>query len=214
MNRKQVWFFIILALQVALIISACTGSGRAEARSSESVIVAGVPHVLIESFNGQVQITTGPDGKVSADVVKYAASGAAESLRDLSFAFSGDSRAVQARAAWRGAQDAEDIGVDLKVRVPEGSDVSVVLDNGKIIVGPGVGDITVEAGTANVSVRLAPEAQFSLQAALVNGEVHSDFDDVPNGRQVGRIVADVGQQPLQALIITLGNGTLSLEKSR
>ena len=45
MNRKQVWFFIILALPAALIISACSGLARAEARSSESVIVVGTPQV-------------------------------------------------------------------------------------------------------------------------------------------------------------------------
>jgi len=208
MKKRQVWFLLSLVLAAALMISACSRLGRAEARSTHSVIVVGRPQVTVENFNGDVQITTGSEGKVSADIVKYAASGQADKLQSLTFSFSGDMHVVRARAARSGAQDAGDVGVDLKVRVPEGSNVGVVL------VDPGVGDITVEAGNAEVAVRLVPEAHFSLQAALGNGELRSDFDGVPNGRPVGPVDAAVGQPPLQALIITLANGTLALEKGR
>jgi hypothetical protein len=214
MKKRQVWFVLSLALAAALMVSACGRLGRAEDRATHSVIVIGRPQVTVENFNGDVQITTGPEGEVSADIVKYAASGQADRLEALTFSFAGDMHAVQARAAWSGAQDVGDVGIDLKIRVPEGSDVGVVLGNGSIRVDPGVGNIRVEAGNAEVTVRLAPEARFRLQAALGNGELRSDFDGVPTGRPVGPVDAAVGQAPLQALTITLANGTLALEKGR
>lgn len=139
---------------LAVVMTACGGPARIEEESNEAVIVTRPSRVVIETFNGNIEVVTGADDKLAVEVTKYIGVGQGDALKHIQFSISQDAETVTVKAQW--PADAPTnlnlVGTDLKVSIPAGSPVQAVVGNGNITYRgtPGEGDYGFKVGNGDV----------------------------------------------------------------
>lgn len=210
---KVVGLFSVLCL--AVIMTACGGPARAEEKSTEAVNVTHPSRIIIENFNGRVDITTDAVGKAAVEVTKFADINSRDSLQNIEFGISQDSQTVIIRAQWpEGKASIGNAGADLKVHVPADCIVQAAIGNGQITYRGGLnhGDYAFAVGNGTIELTLPAASQFALKASVGNGGIHTDFPvagATPNARVVtGR----VGTDPAASIAAFTGNGEINIRR--
>ncbi len=211
---KAVGLFSLLCL--AIVMTACDGTVRVEQKSTEAVSVTGPSRVVVETFNGNIDVVIGADDKVSVEVTRFADPGLRDALKDIDFSISQDAQAVTLKARWPDGTKTNpgSTGVDLKVSIPAGSPVQAVAGNGKITYrgGLGQGDYGFRTGNGPIVLTLPAEAQFAVNATVGNGRITSEFP-LSTGTSDSRVVrGQVGNHPEASIIATTGNGRIEVRR--
>lgn len=203
-------------LCLTVIVTACSGLGRAEEKSTEAVDVMRPSRIFIETFNGNIEIVTGAADKVSAEVTKFSDTNQRGVLQDIEFSISQDAETVTLKAQWPDATRTSpgNTGVDLKVSIPPGSPVQAVVGNGRIDyrAALGQGNYSFQTGNGRIELHLPTDAQFALNANVGNGRITSEFplgvatDDAHTVR--GRVGAD----PQASITAVTGNGNIDVKR--
>ena len=228
---------LLCVMCFAVVMTACGGTARIEEKSNEAVIVTRPSRVVIETFNGNIEVVTGVDDKVAVEVTKYIGVGQGDALKYIQFSISQDAHTVNVKAQW--PADAPTnlnlTGTDLKVSVPAGSPVQAVVGNGNITYrgtpgegdydfAVGNGDIVYNAalgqgkyvfgvGNGSIGLQLPGEAQFSIDARVGNGRIVNEYpvpDAVSDERALKGIV---GGNPQATITATVGNGDIKVQRS-
>jgi hypothetical protein len=227
--------FSVLCL--AVVMTACGGTARIEEKSNEAVSVTRPSRVVIETFNGNIEVVTGADDKVAVEVIKFSGSGQRDALKDIEFSISQDAQTVTVKASWPADHPIGlgFIGADLKVSIPAGSPVQAVDGNGQIIYRgtPGEGDYGFKVGNGDViyhaalgqgkydfgvgngaiELQLPVDAQFSIDASVGNGDIANDYpvtDTAPDERV---LKGTVGSNPQASITAASGNGSVKVRRS-
>jgi hypothetical protein len=154
---STVTLFSVLCL--AVVMTACGETARIEEKSHEAVNVNHPSHVVIENFNGNIEVVTGADDKVAVEVTKFAGAGQPDALKTIQFSISQDAQTITVKAQW--PADAPTnlnlVGTDLKVSIPAGSPVQAVIGNGTITYRgtPGEGDYGFKVGNGDIIYQAA-----------------------------------------------------------
>jgi hypothetical protein len=237
MSKQSSVIGLISVLCLAVVMTACGGAARIEEKSNEAVIVTRPSRVVVETFNGNIEVVTGADDKVAVEVTKYIGAGQGDALKYIQFSISQDAQTVIVKAQW--PADAPTnlnlVGTDLKVSVPAGSPVQAVVGNGSITYRgtPGEGNYGFKAGNGNViyhaalgqgkydfgvgngsiELQLPAEAQFSIDASVGNGRIDNEYpvpDSAPNERV---LKGTVGSNPQAMISAVAGNGNIDVKRS-
>ena len=207
---------LIILWAVGSFWMAGCAAGRAEAKRTIGVDVSGVPDIVIEHFNGNIEIVTGAANRVEAEVTAYAPAAQRNLLDQLTFDFTADRAIVRGVGAWRQTEPVTgSVGLDMKLTVPAGSNLTVVLGNGNIRYdGTPTGEtLYFEAGNGQVTLILPSTQAFRIQALIANGKFESDF---PLGERANRgtvrVDDAVGAAPTLTVGATIGQGDLSIQQ--
>ena len=232
---SAVTLFSIVCL--AVVMTACGGTARIEEKSHEAVNVNHPSRVIIETFNGNIEVVTGADDKVAVEVTKYIGAGQAEALKTIQFSISQDAQTVNVKALW--PADAPTnlnlIGTDLKVSVPAGSPVQAVVGNGNITYRstPGEGDYGFKVGNGDniynaalgagrydlgvgngsIGLQLPAETPFSINATVGNGSIANDYPVTDTAADERTLKGTVGSHPQASIIARVGNGNIKVRRS-
>ncbi len=207
---------ITTALSITLLALSGCGLvlGRTQQAYHTAVTVTGTPHVSIETFNGDIEVTTGAADKVSAGVIESAADDT--DFDRMEFNFSQEGLNVRGKCAWSDPNKPSNTTCDLTIQVPAGSDVELVTGNGTITY-KAVPGKTLKAvvGNGDVNVTLPRDAQFTLDATVGNGKIKSGFDlGDPDAAQKRHVTGTVGDQPGLSVALRIGNGDITVEPAR
>ena len=223
---------------LAVVMTACGGTARIEEKSNEAVIVTRPSRVVVETFNGNIEVVTGADDKVAVEVTKFTDPDLRDSLKDIEFSISQDAQTVTVKARWPDAVKTSpgNTGVDLKVSIPAASPVQAVVGNGNIVYhsAPGEGDygFTVGngqilyaaaleqgkydfgVGNGSIELQLPAEAQFSVEARVGNGDIANDYPvtDIASDERV--LKGSVGSNPQAVITAVTGNGSINVLRSK
>ncbi len=232
---KVVGLFSVLCL--AVVMTACGGTARIEEKSNEAVIVTRPSNVIIETFNGNIEVVSGADDKVAVEVTKYTNAGQRDALKYIQFSISQDAETVTVKAQWPAdaPTNLNFTGTDLKVSVPAGSPVQAVVGNGDITYNgtPGEGDygfkvgnghITYEAaveqgkydlgvGNGSIDLQLPAEAQFSIDATVGNGQIANEYPVTDTASDERTLTGTVGSNPQATVTASVGNGSVKVRRS-
>lgn len=216
MSKKlQIAVFLTL-LCLAVVVAACGGLARAEEKSSEAVIVTRPSRVFIETFNGNIEVVTGADDKVSAEVTKFSNTNQRAALEDIEFSISQDAETVTLKAAWPDEirTSPGNTGVDLKVSIPAGSPVQAVVGNGRIDYrgALGQGNYSFQTGNGRIELRLPAGCEFALDATVGNGNITSEFPLGVATNDVHVVRGTVGDGPQASIIAVTGNGNIDVKR--
>lgn len=197
-----------------LALSGCIGLGQTMQFEQSAVTVVETPSVRLETFNGDIEVTTGAAGKVSAGITKRGADDA--QLQDIEFNFSQNNREVEGRCMWKSAGERPGARCDLTVQVPAGTDVEVMTGNGNVTYRAAPGKtLNISAGNGNLNVTLPPDAQFTLRAAVGNGEVKNVFDLTQTETDEPRhVIGTIGASPTLDVMLSVGNGDITIEREK
>ncbi len=208
----------IIAAALTITLLALSGCGlvlgRTQQASHTAVTVLETPHVILETFNGDIEVTTGSDDKVSAGVMESAPNDAG--FDNIDFNFSQENRFVTGKCTWTGPSNVSNIRCDLTIQVPAGSDVELVTGNGTLTYSALPGKtFKATVGNGNINVTLPQDAQFTLDAAIGNGEIKSGFDlGDPDATEKQHVTGTVGDQPALSVALRSGNGDITVEPAR
>jgi hypothetical protein len=233
---KIIGLFSIMCL--AVVMTACGGTARIEEKSNEAVIVTRPSRVVIETFNGNIEIVTSADDKVAVEVTKFTEPGLRDVLQDIEFSISQDAQTVTVKARWPDATRTSPgfTGVDLKVSVPAGSPVQAIVGNGNVTyrATPGEGNYGFEVGNGqiiydaalgqgqydfgvgngSIELQLPAEAQFSIAATVGNGRIANDYPVTDTAADERILKGTVGSNPPASITAAVGNGTITVRRSQ
>lgn len=232
---KVVGLFSVVCL--AVVMTACGGTARLEEKRHEAVIVMRPSRVFVETFNGNIEVVTGADDKVAVEVTKFTGAGRRDVLENIEFSIAQDAQTVTVKAIWPAdaPTNLDLTGADLKVSVPAGSPVQVIVGNGNITYRGtagegdysfkvGNGDIVYNAalgqgeydfgvGNGSIELQLPADAQFSITARVGNGRITSEFP-LGNTSPEARVVnGSVGSDPQATITAATGNGNIEVKRS-
>jgi len=228
---------LISVLCFAVVMTACGGTARVEERSREAVIVTRPSCVVVETFNGNIEVVTGADDKVAVEVTRYVGAGQGDALKTIQFSISQDAETVTVRAQW--PADAPTnlnlVGTDLKVSIPAGSPVQAVVGNGNITYRGtagegdygfkvGNGDIVYNAalgqgeydlgvGNGSIELQLPAEAQFNFDGRVGNGRITSEFPLGNTSAEAHVVKGSIGSDPQAIITAVTGNGRIEVKRS-
>jgi hypothetical protein len=232
---SAVTLFSIVCL--AVVMTACGGTARIEEKSNEAVIVTRPSNVVIETFNGNIEVVTGADDKVAVEVTKYVGAGQGDALKTIQFSISQDAQIVTVKAQWpaEAPTNLNLVGTDLKVSVPAGFPVRATIGNGNITYRgtPGEGDygfkvgngdivyqaavgqgkLDLGVGNGSIGLQLPAEAQFSIDARVGNGRIANDYPVTDTAADERVLKGIVGSDPQTSIIATVGNGDINVRRS-
>lgn len=221
------WF--LLALLVTLVaLSACsalgvmdsvTGEVTAESEETQSVIVPGVPTLIVSHFAGNVTIRDGEADKITANLTRQSRlDDAAEAqaqldLITMEFTQSGTDVTLSIEGRDGASQGLDAATANLELLVPPGTVLEITQGAGNLTIEQPGSDVTVNLGAGNATVTLPEDASFNLSISGGVGNVNSDFAGVPDGGLATDIDTTIGDNPTQTLTFNVGAGDINLNKA-
>jgi hypothetical protein len=179
MFRKMM--FLTLFTIVVLALSACGASFNlnpftADATVTQSFTAGAPPRVVVEMFNGSIDVVTDSDNTVKVDVVKrgggFSQQDAADDLKNVAVTMTQDGDTIHV-VAERADQriDIGNSGASARLRVPEGAILDLHTSNGLITSSGPVGDVKARTSNGPIEVR---GARGPLDLVTSNGPVTID----------------------------------------
>lgn len=147
--------------------------GQVVEQSEMSFVVGDGPVLLIDSFAGNVDIRTGPEGTITAVASRRAAVTTSLQRIIVEPSQEGDTVTIRTR---RGSSAISNLAVDLEVTVPPGTRVTVTNGAGEVTIDNVEGETSVRTGAGNVMVRGSKN-----QVRLETGAGNVDYDGEPQG---------------------------------
>ena len=180
MSRKIMFLTTVL---IAMFLLAACGANfslnlfTAEETVTQSFTSDGAPRIVVEMFNGAVDVVTGSEDTVKIDVVKRGGGASQAAAEDdlknveVTMAQDGDTiRVVAKRTDQR--VDIGNSGASAKLRVPDGAILDLRSSNGAITASGPVSDMKAETSNGSIDVRSSrgPLALNTSNGAItVNG---------------------------------------------
>jgi hypothetical protein len=161
MYRKTLYLTALLLVVVSL--SACGANIRlnpftAEETVTQSFTTAGAPRLVVEMFNGSIDVATGSDNTVQVDVVKrgggMSQAAAQDDLKNVEVTMTqdGDTIRVVAKRADQPV-DFGNTGASAKLRVPNGAILDLRSSNGPVTTSGPVGDVKAQTSNGPITAR-------------------------------------------------------------
>lgn len=227
MFRSRLLSLALLVLLVSL--GACsalggldslTGEVTAESEETQSVIVPGVPSLIVDHFAGNVTIRDGEADKITANLTRQSRlNDAAEAqaqldLITMTFTQSGTDVTLSVEGREGISEGLDAATANLELLVPPGTVLEVNFGAGDLTVEQPSGDVTINLGAGNATVTLPDAASFNLRVSGGVGNVNSEFEGVPGGGIATDIDTTIGDNPTQTLTFNVGAGDININKAR
>ncbi len=174
---RKLTLFASLTIAV-LMLSACGANiiinpFTAEETVTQSFTPSATPHLVVEMFNGSVDVVTGSDNTVKIDVIKRGGGVSQQAAQDdlknveVTMTQDGDTIRVVARRTDQRI-DIGNSGASAKLRVPNSAILDLRSSNGAITTSGPVGDVKAETSNGSIDVR-GPLGQLDLNTS--NGPI-------------------------------------------
>ncbi|MGH2592907.1 MAG: DUF4097 family beta strand repeat-containing protein [Anaerolineae bacterium] len=166
-----------LLLVATLALAGCD-SVTTEETVSQSLEASEAPRIVVETFNGQIEVSAGADGKVDAVVTKrgsgFSQSEAEADLKNVEVTMTreGDTVRIIARRT-DNRLDAGNSGASFDLSVPAGAALELHTSNGEIVVIGVTGVVAADTSNGRVVVE---DGAGRLDLHTSNGEIEIDAD--------------------------------------
>ena len=203
--RKTFIIALVLLAVASLGCGTAINIGRftAEEVVSKSFEVSGTPRVVVETFNGNIEVTTGAGNTVKADVTKRGAgstqSAAQDDLKNIEVIMTQDGNTVRIIARRTNQPfNTGNSGAPANVQVPAGAILELRTSNGHLGVNGATGDVTARTSNGRIDVDGQPRPpQAGHQQRQHRGQVEQRRGDGPNVQRPNHLYRRAGaRRPL------------------
>ncbi len=148
------------------------GRARAEEAITKSFTTKGKGRVVVETFNGPVEVKTGAAGTTSVRVVKSAEAAtkeaAEEGIKNVDVELKQEGDTVRVTAKTMGEMRQVNRGASVEVEVPPGAALELRSSNGKVAVTGPTGNVAAASSNGRVEVK---GSKGSLRLKTSNGAI-------------------------------------------
>jgi DUF4097 and DUF4098 domain-containing protein YvlB len=162
-------------LCVILLPCGCQGLGawvQSEEEVPQSFTVENEPHVIVDTFNGQIDVVTGPDKKIEARVTKVGVGKnqeeADDDLDNILVSMTQEQDTVRIKASVAEGLRTGNRAAHVKLQVPAGSILELKTTNGNVDAVGRMGDIEVRSSNGEISAR---QPIGRLHLVTTNGKI-------------------------------------------
>ena len=165
--------FIVIAAPALAACDVLSNPFTAEEVVSESFDTGAAPRISVETFNGEIQVSTSADDTVQADVTKRGAGDSQTEAEDdlnnidVSFQQEGDSLRIIARRT-DNRRDVDNSGASIKLSVPADAVLELSSSNGEINIADVTGGVTARTSNGRIEI---DGAANSIDVQTSNGEI-------------------------------------------
>lgn len=175
---------VIIALVLLAVASLGCGTviniglSTAEQVVSKSFEVSGTPRVVVETFNGSIQVATGAGNTVKADVTKRGAgstqSAAQDDLKNIEVVMTQDGNTIRITARRTDQKfNTGNSGARADVQVPAGAILELATSNGQLSVTGSTGDVTARTSNGRIDVE-GSQGRLNLDTSNGSIDIRSD----------------------------------------
>ncbi len=211
--------FALLLVVIAVLASACTARININLFTAEEVVAqslntGGQPRIIVETFNGSIDVITGSGTTVDVKVTKRGGGNsqqeAEDDLKNVDVQIAQDGGAIRVTARRTDSRvDIGNSGASAKLTVPNGAVLDLRTSNGAITSSGPVGDVAAKTSNGAITVKSAL-GQLDLRTS--NGQITVD-----GGSGLLRLESSNGGLDITADNVTLdgrtSNGTISFTGS-
>jgi hypothetical protein len=161
MFRKMM--YLIALMITVLALSACGANINlnpftADETVTQSFTPAGTPRIVVEMFNGSVEVVAGSGNSVKVEVVKrgggFSQQDAEDDLKNVTVTMTQDGDTIRVVAKRTDQRvDIGNSGASAKLRVPEGAILDLHSSNGSITSSGPVGDVQAQTSNGPIDAR-------------------------------------------------------------
>jgi hypothetical protein len=123
---------------------------------SKTLRTEAAPHIVVETFNGAIEVLTGAEGKVKATVTKRAGGktqeGAEDDLDNIDVSIEREKDVIHIVAVPRDHDAFRNRGASVELEVPAGAVLELTTSNAKISATGEVGDFTADSSNGGIHV--------------------------------------------------------------
>jgi hypothetical protein len=217
-QHRGLSYTLLIAL---FILASCGRSTRLEEHNTQSIAVPVQSTVVIENFQGRVEVSTHNQDTVMVDVTKVATdetgAKASEALRDIEISIRQDDNTISVIAHRKTGKSKGLCEAQLTVKVPIGSWVNVLSGMGDVTFHGELqnGEHSFHSGSGNISLALPATTSFSINALTGNGKIRSDIPIERSGEEAEDIlVGSSGVNPLVSITTTTSNGDITISREK
>ena len=193
------WGFAALSAMVILALSGCgvlveavrdaargalsgavpgLNAYRAEEKVGQIFSAGAAPEVVVETFNGAIDVVAGAGDQVAVEVTKRASgpsdSNARDALSTIEVTLTQDGNTVRVTARRTPGMPRGNAAADVKVTLPAGASLQLNTGNGSLTARGVTGRAAMRTGNGDITVR---DGQGSLRADTGNGSIHLQATD-------------------------------------
>ena len=210
--------FSYLWLLIALGLTTGCGLGAYTTQVTETSGVTTPPgplRVTVTNFDGPITVTTGPDSRVEATLVRGSrtddptAAQAETDAIEMAINQSGADVAISVDYTGQSPHQAE---ATLTVTVPDGSTLDLRSATGEIDARGAFGDVTAQLDSGGIIFGAFEEESFGVTINAQSGELQSDFETLSSRPLTGFYEGQVGEAPTRRFTATLGSGKVLLRQ--
>lgn len=217
MNRKLISVVLLLAIVAALAACAPTTGGvslgvnRATAEEAVSgSFSAEKPTIIVETFNGSIDVTVGGGTTVKADVTKRGSGDTADEakadLKNIQVTMNQEGNTVRVTAQRSDKRtDVDNSGASARLTVPAGSILQLRTSNGKVTSSGDAAAVTVQSSNGAIDVRGATGA---LELKTSNGHITANGGSETIVLETSNGAIDVTTTKAVQVTATSSNGAL------
>jgi RNA polymerase sigma factor (sigma-70 family) len=151
------------------------GRAKAEEVVTKSFATKKTPRLVVETFNGAIEVTTADKGKVQAKVIKrvQAASeeAAKEDLKNVDVQMTQEQDTIRITAKSEGLHLTTNRAAPVELQVPPGATLDLHTSNGKVTITGPTGDAKVRTSNGKIEVR-GGKGKINLKTS--NGSITAD----------------------------------------
>jgi hypothetical protein len=215
-QHRGLWYTLLIAL---LILASCSRGTRLEEHNTQSIAVPAEPIVVIENFQGLIDVSTHDQNMVTVDITKVATdetqSKALEALKGIEITISQEDNSISViahriKGTSEGSSEAQ-----MKVKVPAGSWVNVLSGIGDVSFHGELpnGEHSFHSGSGDIILALPGTASFYINALTGNGKIRSDIPIERSGEEAEDILVGIsGENPLVSITTTTSNGDITIKE--
>jgi Putative adhesin len=168
-------FPLVVLLSAGCSLGGISNAFRAEDRVAKTFETAKIAHVVVDTFNGTVEVSTEEGKNVKATVTKWATNSSQEAAEDdlvaieVSMTQEGDT--VRIRAQSKQTKLTGNRGANVVVQVPAGAILDLKTSNGKIKATGETGNVVAHSSNDGIEVK---GSKGTLELATSNGRIDVD----------------------------------------
>jgi hypothetical protein len=215
---------VVIALTLFVsgwVLSGCKEAVTVNQQSTQSIPVPKSPRLIVQNFNGKIDIEDGQDSQVRVDITKIGTgqteADAKADLKNIELVLRQDQDEITIITQHKDDRPDDGSEARLHISIPVSTILNVTNGKGDInFQGTlAAGAHSFKSGKGSIQIYLPSTLSFALNALSGDGKIMSDFDIFPSGQTGENILNGTrGMNPAVSITAATSKGSIAFHQMK